>query len=380
MSPGLNFQSLSGLSSRSSSRSLGLVLGDVQEALDHRGAVGDEALLEAVDRGVAARPGAARRRARGPAPRRRPRSASGRRRRASPARAARLLDAPEEVVRELLLGGRLEGRDAHALRVDLADDVADGAALAGGVHALQDEQDAAGARRCGPRRTAAPAGRRAAARAGRAPPCRPACRPSKPGVARVSIAARSTGPVGSRSRSLTRMPDGPRRLAGGLLEVLPCLGMGDDRVRGRPVVPRAAGYGSVAVTPLLGVGAGRAVGVARRAVPRRTPWLATPRGGWWRADVRPSGPGSDYAFLLDDDPTPLPDPRSRWQPAGVHGPSRVYDDAALRLDGRGLARRRLRRVGASTSCTSARSRRRGRWTRRSSGSTTWSSWASTSSS
>jgi maltooligosyltrehalose trehalohydrolase len=51
--------------------------------------------------------------------------------------------------------------------------------------------------------------------------------------------------------------------------------------------------------------------------------------GWWRADLPDLGPGSDYAFRLDDDPTPLPDPRSRWQPAGVHGPSRVYDDTAF---------------------------------------------------
>ena len=57
--------------------------------------------------------------------------------------------------------------------------------------------------------------------------------------------------------------------------------------------------------------------------------------GWWRADVDALGPGSDYAYLVDDDPTPLPDPRSRWQPAGVHGPSRVYDDAAFTwTDGR----------------------------------------------
>ena len=34
---------------------------------------------------------------------------------------------------------------------------------------------------------------------------------------------------------------------------------------------------------------------------------------------------TDYAFLLDDDPTPYPDPRSLWQPNGVHGPSRLYD-------------------------------------------------------
>jgi len=48
--------------------------------------------------------------------------------------------------------------------------------------------------------------------------------------------------------------------------------------------------------------------------------------GWWHADVEGAGPGTAYAYLLDDDETPLPDPRSRWQPTGVHGASRVYDD------------------------------------------------------
>ncbi|MCY7373074.1 MAG: malto-oligosyltrehalose trehalohydrolase [Spirochaetaceae bacterium] len=46
--------------------------------------------------------------------------------------------------------------------------------------------------------------------------------------------------------------------------------------------------------------------------------------GWWSAHVPAAAHGSDYAFVLDDGP-PLPDPRSRWQPRGVHGPSRVYD-------------------------------------------------------
>ncbi|MBC3191410.1 malto-oligosyltrehalose trehalohydrolase [Pseudonocardia sp. C8] len=47
-------------------------------------------------------------------------------------------------------------------------------------------------------------------------------------------------------------------------------------------------------------------------------------GGWWRTELPDHGHGTDYAFVLDDD-TPLPDPRSRWQPHGVHGRSRVYD-------------------------------------------------------
>ena len=45
--------------------------------------------------------------------------------------------------------------------------------------------------------------------------------------------------------------------------------------------------------------------------------------GWWSVAGLPEGP-LDYAFVLDDGP-PLPDPRSPWQPSGVHGPSRTVD-------------------------------------------------------
>jgi maltooligosyltrehalose trehalohydrolase len=48
--------------------------------------------------------------------------------------------------------------------------------------------------------------------------------------------------------------------------------------------------------------------------------------GWWSADVDTSH-GTAYAFLLGDDETPLPDPRSSWQPDGVHAASRTYDHA-----------------------------------------------------
>lgn len=44
--------------------------------------------------------------------------------------------------------------------------------------------------------------------------------------------------------------------------------------------------------------------------------------GWWSANVD-AGAGARYGFLLDDDDTVLPDPRSAWQPDGVHGPSAV---------------------------------------------------------
>lgn len=63
----------------------------------------------------------------------------------------RLLHAPQEGVCAFLGRGCLERRDPAAGRVEQADDVLDRAALAAGVHALEDEQDAApvarGARR-----------------------------------------------------------------------------------------------------------------------------------------------------------------------------------------------------------------------------------------
>ncbi len=50
---------------------------------------------------------------------------------------------------------------------------------------------------------------------------------------------------------------------------------------------------------------------------------------WWHPP-EPLLPGTGYAFLLDDDDTPLADPRSLWQPEGVFGPSRSYDHSAFR--------------------------------------------------
>lgn len=47
--------------------------------------------------------------------------------------------------------------------------------------------------------------------------------------------------------------------------------------------------------------------------------------GWWRLNVNDAGHGTDYGFLVDDDANPYPDPRSAWQPNGVHVLSRTYD-------------------------------------------------------
>ncbi|KAJ1684261.1 hypothetical protein LUZ63_020554 [Rhynchospora breviuscula] len=52
--------------------------------------------------------------------------------------------------------------------------------------------------------------------------------------------------------------------------------------------------------------------------------------GWWVPDADvPDGSDLDYGFLVDDDPTPKPDPRSRRQPDGVHGLSRTWDPSAF---------------------------------------------------
>jgi maltooligosyltrehalose trehalohydrolase len=56
--------------------------------------------------------------------------------------------------------------------------------------------------------------------------------------------------------------------------------------------------------------------------------LAPAGGGWWARRVAGAVPGSEYMFSLDGGP-PRPDPRSASQPAGVHGPSRVVDQAAF---------------------------------------------------
>src|SRR6185312_10304009 len=49
--------------------------------------------------------------------------------------------------------------------------------------------------------------------------------------------------------------------------------------------------------------------------------------GWWRAAVD-AAPDARYGFVLDDDPTVLPDPRSARQPDGVHERSQLWAPSA----------------------------------------------------
>ncbi|GAB3915467.1 hypothetical protein GCM10027613_11530 [Microlunatus endophyticus] len=100
---------------------------------------------------------------------------------------------------------------------------------------------------------------------------------------------------------------------------------------------------------LLSVWAPRAQRLAAVADGKRIE-LIKDEQDWWRpaaelpADLL-SALGSrevDYGFLVDDDQQPLPDPRSRRQPDGVHGLSRSFDPEAYdwhdqRWTGRQLA-------------------------------------------
>ena len=71
--------------------------------------------------------------------------------------------------------------------------------------------------------------------------------------------------------------------------------------------------------------------------------MARAEDGWWSPETAIGEPPTsvDYGYLLDDDPDPRPDPRSRRQPGGVHALSRwdrtTYDWNDSGWTGRQLA-------------------------------------------
>ena len=60
-------------------------------------------------------------------------------------------------------------------------------------------------------------------------------------------------------------------------------------------------------------------------VPSAIPMNREP-GGWLSVSTRAAGPGTRYRYLVDGQA--FPDPASRFQPEGVHGPSEVVDPRA----------------------------------------------------
>src|SRR5689334_11710075 len=62
--------------------------------------------------------------------------------------------------------------------------------------------------------------------------------------------------------------------------------------------------------------------------------LGAEGNGFFSTRIADCEPGTRYRFRLDDDPTLYPDPASRFQPDGPHGPSQVVDPGAYRWSDR----------------------------------------------
>ena len=67
--------------------------------------------------------------------------------------------------------------------------------------------------------------------------------------------------------------------------------------------------------------AARTDGVGTEVLP-----MTRTEGGWWSVRVQGAGP-FDYSYSVNGG-DPVPDPRSPWQPEGVHGFSRSFDEGA----------------------------------------------------
>jgi maltooligosyltrehalose trehalohydrolase len=62
--------------------------------------------------------------------------------------------------------------------------------------------------------------------------------------------------------------------------------------------------------------------------PSRRVALAADEKGYWRGEIDAAQVRGGYQYSIDGG-EPLPDPRSRWQPGGVHGPSHVLETGGL---------------------------------------------------
>src|SRR5215213_6099743 len=77
----------------------------------------------------------------------------------------------------------------------------------------------------------------------------------------------------------------------------------------------------------LSVWAPQAQNVELDLLNHRLPMNRQPHG-WWVGEVNQGKP-VEYGFAVDGG-HPVPDPRSLWQPFGVHGPSRTLDHSAFK--------------------------------------------------
>ena len=96
----------------------------------------------------------------------------------------------------------------------------------------------------------------------------------------------------------------------------------DQRPRGAQPLAEGVRYGVWAPDALC------VAAEVRRAAAARTLALARKADGFWSVDDPGGAPGDLYLFRLDGG-VPLPDPASRFQPAGVSGPSECVDPGAF---------------------------------------------------
>ncbi len=87
---------------------------------------------------------------------------------------------------------------------------------------------------------------------------------------------------------------------------------------------------------LFNVWAPRAKALSVEVGGKSFPMAGPEGGGWWTLPVESAGHGTDYGFLVDRDSKAVPDPRSLWQPYGVHGLSRVYNQSVFPWSNQGF--------------------------------------------
>jgi len=87
---------------------------------------------------------------------------------------------------------------------------------------------------------------------------------------------------------------------------------------------------------LFKVWAPRAISLSVEVGGESLPMAGPNNEGWWSLTVESAGTGAEYGFRIDEESGVVPDPRSLWQPYGVHGFSRVYDQNAFRWSDQGF--------------------------------------------
>ena len=112
--------------------------------------------------------------------------------------------------------------------------------------------------------------------------------------------------------------------------------------------------------------------VAARVNDATLPMTGPDEHGFWRVEAEDAEPGASYGYILDSDEKCYPDPRSQWQPDGVHGMSRIYGQNLFAWTDNKFQPIPLASAIVSMKCMLEPSPPRARWMLRSAGSIIWS--------